>query len=98
LGYGRQVLLPTKKKNLPPADRRQLPTMTFGRWISTTKIDYKNLVTSLFSLCSNGFIRAVLVELLGLPSLNRDCHGQHGHGGAILPNSRKMQLDNNLPG
>jgi hypothetical protein len=28
----------------------------------------------------------------------RDCHGQHGHGRAILPNSRKIQLDNNLPG
>jgi hypothetical protein len=30
LGYGRQVLLPTKKKNSPPADRRRLPTMAFG--------------------------------------------------------------------
>jgi hypothetical protein len=39
LGYGRQVLLPTKKKNSPPTERRQLPTMAFGRWISTTKID-----------------------------------------------------------
>jgi hypothetical protein len=84
LGYGRQVLLPTKKKNSPSADRRQLPTMAFGRWISTTKIDLKKIVTSLFSLCSNRFIRAVLVGfLLGLPSRNRDCHGQHGHGGAI---------------
>jgi hypothetical protein len=39
LGYRRQVLMPTKKKNSPPADRRRLPTMAFGRWISTTKID-----------------------------------------------------------
>jgi hypothetical protein len=39
LGYGRQVLMPTKKKNSPPADRRRLPAMAFGRWISTTKID-----------------------------------------------------------
>jgi hypothetical protein len=77
LGYGRQVLLPAKKKNSPPADRRGLPTMAFGRWISTTKIDKKNLVTSLFSLCSNRFIQAVLVGWLGLPSRNRDCHGQH---------------------
>jgi hypothetical protein len=29
----------TKKKNSPPADHRRLPTMAFGRWISTTKID-----------------------------------------------------------
>jgi hypothetical protein len=57
----------------------------------------KNLVTSLFSLCSNRFIQAVLVGLLGLPSRDSDCHGQPGHGGAILPNLRKMQLDNNLP-
>jgi hypothetical protein len=66
--------------------------MAFGRWISTTKIDKKNLVTSLFGLCSNVFSQAVLVGLLGLPSQNCDCHGQHGHGhgGAILPNSRKM--------
>jgi hypothetical protein len=90
--------MPTKKKNSPPADRRRLPTMAFGRWISTTKIDLKNLATSLFSLCSNRFIRAVLVGLLGLPSRKRDCHGQHGHGGTILPNWRKMQLDSNLPG
>jgi hypothetical protein len=82
--------MPTKKKNSPPADRRQLPTMAFGRWISTTKIDEKNLVTSLFSLCSNRLIRSVLVGLLEQLSQNRDCHGQHGHGGAILPNSRKM--------
>jgi hypothetical protein len=41
LGYGRQALLPTKKKNSPPADRHQLPTMAFDRWISTTKIDKK---------------------------------------------------------
>jgi hypothetical protein len=99
LGYGRQVLLPTKKKNSPRADLCQLPTMAFGRWISTTKIDNVFLVRSLFSLCSNRFIRAVLDGLLGLPSQNHDCHGQHGHaGGTILPNSRKMQLDNNLPG
>jgi hypothetical protein len=39
LGYVRQVLMPTKKKNSPPADRRRLPTMAFGRWISTTKTD-----------------------------------------------------------
>jgi hypothetical protein len=89
--------MPTKKKYPPPADRRRLPTMAFGRWISTIKIDNKNLVTSLFSFCSNIFIRAVLFGLLEQPSRNRDCHGQHGHGGAILPNSRKMQLDNNLP-
>jgi hypothetical protein len=82
--------MPTKKKNSPPADRRLLPTMAFGRWISTTKIDKKDLVTSLFSLCSNRFIRAVLVGLLEQPSQNRDCHGQHGHGGTILSNSRKM--------
>jgi hypothetical protein len=82
--------MPTKKKTSPPADRRQLPPMAFDRWISTTKIDLKNLVTSLFSLCSNKFIRAVLVGLLGQPSRNRDCHGHHGHGGAILPNPRKM--------
>jgi hypothetical protein len=82
--------MPTKKKNSPPADRRWLPTMAFGRWISTPEIDLKNLLSSLFSLCSNKFIRAVLVELLGHPSRNRDCHGQHGHGGTILPNSRKM--------
>jgi hypothetical protein len=56
LGYVRQVPQPMKKKNSPPAGRRQLPTMAFGRWISTTKIDKKNLVTSLFSLCSNRFI------------------------------------------
>jgi hypothetical protein len=73
-----------------------LPAMVFGCWISTTKIDKQNLVTSLFSLCYNRFIQAVLVGLLGLPSRHRDCHGQHSHGGAILPNSRKMQLDNNL--
>jgi hypothetical protein len=71
--------------------------MAFGRWISTTKIDKKNLVTSIFSLCSNRFIPAVLVGLLGQPCRNCDRHGQHGHGGAILPNSRKMQLNNNLP-
>jgi hypothetical protein len=80
----------TKKKNSPPADRRQLLTMAFGRWISTTKIEKKNEVTSLFSLCSNRFIRAVLVGLLEQPSRNCNCHGQHGHGGAISPNSRKM--------
>jgi hypothetical protein len=39
LGYGRQVLMPTKKKKSPPADRRRFPTMAFGRWISTTNID-----------------------------------------------------------
>jgi hypothetical protein len=39
LGYGRQVLMPTKKKNSPPADRHRLPTRAFGRWISTRKID-----------------------------------------------------------
>jgi hypothetical protein len=33
--------MPTKKKNSSPVDRRQLPTMAFGRWISTTKIDKK---------------------------------------------------------
>jgi hypothetical protein len=83
--------MPTKKKNSPPTDRRRLPTMSFGRWISTTtKIDRKNLVASLFSLCSNRSIRGVLVGLLEQPSRNRDCHVQHGHGGAILPNSRKM--------
>jgi hypothetical protein len=71
--------------------------MAFGRLISTTKIDKNDLVTLLFSLCSDKFIQAVLVGLLGLPSRNRDWHGQHGHGGAILPNSRKMQLNNNLP-
>jgi hypothetical protein len=97
LGYMRQVVLPTKKKNSPPADCRRLPTMAFGRWISTTKIDEKNLVTSIFSLCSNRFIRAGLVGLLGLLSRNCDFHGQHGHRGAILPNLRKMQLNNNLP-
>jgi hypothetical protein len=58
----------------------------------------KNLVTSLFSLWSYRFIQAVLVGLIVLLSQNRDCHGQHGHGvGQFLPNSRKMQLDNNLP-
>jgi hypothetical protein len=41
LGYGRQVLMPTKKKNSSPANHRRLPTMAFGRWISTTKIDKK---------------------------------------------------------
>jgi hypothetical protein len=82
--------MPTKKKNSPPAYHCPLPTMAFGRWISTTKIDRKNLVMSVFSLCSNRFIRAVLVGLFEQPSWNRDCHGQHGHGGAILPNSRKM--------
>jgi hypothetical protein len=35
LGYRRQVMMPTKKKNSPPADHRRLPTMAFGRWIST---------------------------------------------------------------
>jgi hypothetical protein len=64
--------------------------MSFGRWISTKKIDKKNLVASLFSLYSTRFIRAVLVGLLEQPSQNRDCHGQDGHGGAILPNLRKM--------
>jgi hypothetical protein len=41
LRYVRQALLPTKKKNSPPADRRRLPTMAFGGWISTIKIDKK---------------------------------------------------------
>jgi hypothetical protein len=39
--------------------------MAFGRWISTTRIDKKNLVTSLFS----SFFRVVLVGLLELPYL-----------------------------
>jgi site-specific recombinase len=52
-----------KKKNSPPADRRWLPAMAFGRWISTTKIVKKNLATSLLSSCSNRFIRAVLVGI-----------------------------------
>jgi hypothetical protein len=90
LGYGRQVLMPTKKKNSPPADRLRLPAMAFCRWISTTKIEKKSLVKSLFSLCSDRFIWVVLVGLLEQPSRNRDCHGQHGHGGAILPNSKNM--------
>ncbi len=80
-----------KKKNSPPANRRRLPTMAFGRWISTTKIDKKNLVTALFSLeCSNRSVQAILVGLLGLPSRNRDCHGQHGHdGGAFFSKFEK---------
>jgi hypothetical protein len=40
-------------------------------------------------LFSNRFIQVVLVGLLGLPSRNCNCHGQHGHGEAIVPNSRK---------
>jgi hypothetical protein len=64
--------------------------MAFCRWISTTrKIDKKNLVTSLFSLRSNRFIRPVSVGLLALPSQNCDCHGQHGHGGAIFTQFKK---------
>jgi hypothetical protein len=81
--------MPTKKKNSPPADRCQLPTMAFGRYISTTKIDKKSLVRPLFSLCFNRFIQAVLVGLLGQPSRNRDCHGQHGYGGAIFTKFEK---------
>jgi hypothetical protein len=43
----------------------------------------KNLVKSLFSLHSNRFIRLGSVDLLTLPSRNRNHPGQHGHGGAI---------------
>jgi hypothetical protein len=45
-----------------------LSTMAFGRWISTTKIDEKNLVITIFSLCSSRFIRLVSVPLLASPS------------------------------
>jgi hypothetical protein len=93
---GKYWCLQRRKTHLQPivADC-WLPTMAFGRWVSTPKIEKKQ-VTLLFSLCSNRFFRVVLVGLLWLPSQNRDCHGQHGHGGAIQPNSRKIQLDNNL--
>jgi hypothetical protein len=64
-------------------------TMAFGRWISTTKIDKKNLVTSIFSLCSNRFIRPVSLQLLASPSGNCNCHGHHGHGGAIFKKIRE---------
>jgi hypothetical protein len=42
-----------------------------------------------------------LVGLLEQPSGNRDCHGQHGHGGAILPDlhyakkQMKVLMNNN---
>jgi hypothetical protein len=49
------------------------------------KLIKKNLVTSLFSLCSNGFIQVVLDGLLRLPSQNFNRHGQHDYGGEILP-------------
>jgi hypothetical protein len=96
LGYVRQVLLSTKKNKLTSS--RSSSTADHGVWLLdfNNKNRLKNLVTSLISLCSNISIRAVLVGLLGLPSRNRDCHGQHAHGGPILPNSRKMQLDNIL--
>jgi hypothetical protein len=75
-----------------------LLTMAFGRWISTTtKIDKKNLVTSLFSLHSNRFIQPESVDLLSLPSPNRNHHGQHDHGEAILTKFEKMLQVNNLP-
>jgi hypothetical protein len=63
--------------------------MVFGQWISTTKIDKKNLVTSIFSLCSNRFIRLVSAPLLALPSQKRDCRGHHGHGGALFKKIRE---------
>jgi hypothetical protein len=67
-----------------------LLTMAFGRWISrTTKIDKKILVTSLFSFHSNRFIRLGSVDLLALPSRNRNHPGQYGHGGAILTKFEK---------
>jgi hypothetical protein len=97
LHYVRQVLLPRKKNKLTSS---QLPsTADHDVWPLdfNNKNRLKNLVPSLFSLCSNRFIQAVLVGLLGLLSRNRDCRGQHGHGGTILPNLRKIQLDNNLP-
>jgi hypothetical protein len=87
--WGNYCCLRRRTNSPPSADRRQLPTMAFGRWNFNNKNRKKNLVTSLFSLCSTRFIRAVLVGLLGLPSQNCDCHGQHGHGGAISLNSRK---------
>jgi hypothetical protein len=49
------------------------------------KIDKKNLVTSLFSLYSTTwFIWQVSVGFLVIPSWNRNCHGQHGHGGVVF--------------
>ena len=53
------------------------------------KIDKKNLVRSLFSLYSTWSIRQVSVELLVIPSRNRNCHGQHGHGGVFFTKSKK---------
>jgi hypothetical protein len=97
LRYVRQVLLPTKKNKLTSS--QSTSTADHGIWPLdfNDKNRLKNLGTLLFSSCStNRFIRVVLVGLLGLPSRNRNCHGQHGHGGAILPNLRKMQLNNML--
>jgi hypothetical protein len=53
------------------------------------KIEKKNLLTSLFSLYSTWFIRQVSVGLLVIPSQNRNCHGQHGHGGVFFTKSKK---------
>jgi hypothetical protein len=82
----RQVLLPTKKKKLTSSQSSS--TADHGVWPLgfNNKNRLKKVVTSLFSLCSNMFIQAVLDGLLGLPSQNHNCHGQHGHGGEILPN------------
>jgi hypothetical protein len=53
------------------------------------KIDKKKLVTSLFSLYSTRFIRQISLGLLVIPSQNRNCHGQHGHGVVFFTKLKK---------